>query len=677
MSLVRLLGNIKLEEYRSYFTIANGWNAAGYYYTFSVDADNVRQLLDINPATQQPATLHEKQSAITAQDPIYARKNAFHVLFSVPAIIKDSLPGKNYYLPVEYKNTMSSSLMPNLNDKNYEARTRRYGHHTSVMSQVKLELVSPNLIQKKKRLNAKNILHVLLDPFTNKDQEDHDRALTSALLPKDRQDNTPLYYAWQKLVDMDFSLLQQRITALHNNYKTKLLCEPNQNGKTLLHLIVTTPSSREDLNIFGVDAISRTLACRDHNHNTPWHDAFRTAPLETIQYLYLLLPYVTLNNAAEVKEEKHAEPIDYLFGQNKEGLNPLHFLCQRDSSTPEKREENVRILQTSFDLPPHDLWKDCIHQPDKNGLTPLNYAIHSGNFPLAQEILRRLEHAEQKKALAHKHNANHYVSYTNESMLHYICQYGNPDLLQQAVEILGPDEVYRINQECPIKYVANPYLSENIFNQCINQNKENSLFHCFEYFVTKYNDKIALDAQGSDFTSRFQDFCNCLAAIQNDALLPTEAGQFQKKIALFGRESDYKKLRNALSAVTPENYRQFRAFIWGTAGSSQKSAVLAQHIVEGWAKAQNANESKLENPVPEPSAPPAAAPAPQLPYNPLSLGPPASAPSYALLQASSMWEHVPPPLNLAPNHDPDAQPPVYTDDDVPNSALSVKFHLGR
>lgn len=658
MSLTRLLSDNRFERYSTYFTYANH-HAAGYYYGFSVVADSVKQLLAGNPAKgKDSTTLSQKKSAISDRDPA-TWKNAFHAIFSAPLTVEKNNPRKDYYILSSVKKQVSPYLESDIMDYDAIIRINFTDQHTELLRKnLVLSLGDhPDLINEEGRANATQILEVLLNPYKNEGQENHNAHLTNALQTKDKQGNTPLHYAWQGIVDMDFSLLRTRIGTLSDDDKNKLLHQIRQDGKTVLHLIVTAPASRESMAIFGVDATSKTLACRDQNYNTPWHDALKAAPLETIQDLYLLFPFVTLDNA-EVKEEKHAEPLDYLFGQNKDGQNPLHFLCQRDSKTEQNREENVRILQTSFDLPPHNLLEDCVNQPDKDGLTPLNYAIQSGNFPLAQEILRRLQPAEQKKALAHKHFANKHFANRNESMLHYICRYGNEALLRQAVEILGPEQLYRIDQECTLKYVPNRQISKNFFDQYINQNKDNKLFNCFEYFVNKYAGEKSLDAQGPDFTSRFQDFCNCLAAIQSGVSLPGEGGQFHKKIAMFGRESEYHKLRSHLSSVTPAEYQQFQTFIWGTAASDQKAALLAQHIVEGWSKAQ-VNESKSEPSAPhrvprEPSAPTMPVVERQQPFNPLSAPPQSS--------AMSMWEVVP-PRDQAPQYDADALPPSYESDD--------------
>ncbi len=334
--------------------------------------------------------------------------------------------------------------------------------------------------------------------------EYHNDALMRALLAKDDLGNTPLFYCYQKLVNGPIASLLERVGLLSQLQREQLLFATNQEGKTVLHAVVLNwPEIEFERKLFGDAAMRKALFCRDNQNNTVLHDVFLsiTSPTEVIQSICQLL-----KPEESSSEEKHL-PVDLLFRQNNQKLNPLHLLCMR--KTP---DENPGMLIAVLNLIPIELRLEKIMERDSK-----NYTV-----------------------------------------LHHACRHATLEMIKQIILMIGPLQLYLLrNESKEIEKLAalNPNFSAVGFKDLINEH--NILFDCFTYFETTYNPKYPPHQQKTEFIKRCHDFYEYLLAIEQNRPLPEEDKSFYES----GTTHHYHELRMCFQKISVEGIAVFKKFI--------------------------------------------------------------------------------------------------------------------
>lgn len=583
MSLVRWLRENKTAYYGNYFQ-AKSYYAVGKYLAFARCSTNIAAEMD-----KQWKTPAAKRLAIAAIDP-QTRKNAFHEVFLENLFSTTmALNPQDYFMSYVDANAKKRAAEGSLwIAADLDANV---AEHTNLLQQGKLTQNQPGQTFLKNNLTA--TVSLLLAPFANTATENHDEAFMSAFLQPDSSGNTPFFYACQKLsTEMDFTALLTRINQLSPDNKKKLYFASNQDGKTIMHLVLKNwgiPGGlTEEITILGPDLAKEAICQKDKVGNTPLHELFQHREQPSVDFVHIICELIKPSqsvNAPEQKQDKlqssflsaqrprafseekqiHNPFLDNLLCKNLAGLNPLHLLCQRKLS-----EDNITMFNDLAKVLPGNLLADKIMEQDKDKMTPLHYAIRSGNISLAKRMLDRLRPAQQKEIMG--------------VMLQDVCRYGNPDLLEKAIEIIGPLKLYRIRSASPLKACgSNLHLSQNSIDVIIK--KHNKLFDLFDYFVKTY------DSTSADFSSRFKDFCNCFAAIQAGLKMPAENADFYAKKRGFGifawnSSETYHQLRFSLSDnVTMEERADFIAFlsvITAAESEQSKQVLVAREILEAF-----------------------------------------------------------------------------------------------
>lgn len=434
--------------------------------------------------------------------------------------------------------------------------------------------------QERTRINKEYVIQALISPF------DDQSLVNQLLLVHDKNGNTPLFYAYKVMTSQcskdDFRTLLIRIRKLSEEQRKQLLAVQNENGKTILHNIVTY---WKDLGIekdaFGAHLIKQAMCLSDRDGNTPLHAVFcNSKPLSMVQSMGTIFLEV---------EEKHPNvSLNKIFGRNNNGLNPLHLLCQRNSS---KEGESLQILDELLKIMPEKFCNEKFMEKDHNGCTPLHYAIESGNNALVTRILK-LSGLELKR-LVEMEDKHH------ETTLHYACRFGNDETLQQIVKIMGPKKFYEIRCQSNLSQLRhrNNNLSESDLQTEIENH--NTLFNCYDYFVKNYSNK------NNNYKHRMDDFCECLSSMARElkpddqpVSLPEPAFNFHGEGHFFGifkSRNRYQHLRGELQHVEYQELIEFKTFLTEQNNQGSSSYKVATKFHEKLANIQVSVSELHEN----------------------------------------------------------------------------------
>ncbi|HSW93308.1 MAG TPA: hypothetical protein VLJ15_03020, partial [Gammaproteobacteria bacterium] len=442
------------------------YRVAGKYFYFGCCKSAVENYL-------KEKSLGEKQQAIIEIDPI-TRRNTFHTLFTTELYPSLTTGPKDYYISWAHWSDLKSLA---LNDEiSYWSDNKHYLRYKAQHEECIQNNQLTSATNKDYRKNSlSNLFTFLLSQF-----EKADDSLMKAFLQHDERGNTPLFYAFQKYTnEFNYDSLHEFLQKSGTANTGRLYLEPNQYDKTLLHVIfsLSTDDSLEwHMDLLDPATIKDAFRAKDQVGNTPLHDLFLLRKKLTNTFVEKVCQAIKTASENTGKqgemEQKQDQLPDYLT-VNLDNANPLHYLCQRDP----RNEENLSMLKTMLQFAGH-LKSEKIMQQDKFHMTPVHYAIKSGNFSLAEEMLNRLMGQDQLNLILMKHNKH-------ETLLHFICQYGNPALLEQAILIIGPLKCYEIRKQVPLKASSsNKNLSQEQLESTVN--KYSRLFNTFDYFVEKY-----------------------------------------------------------------------------------------------------------------------------------------------------------------------------------------------
>ncbi len=475
--------------------------------------------------------------------------------------------------------------------------TQSKNHHQTLRNARKLHQAK-DLIQE----NQFSMIQAILNPFVGDDAD----LMNKLLLVQDKKGNTPLFYAYSKRLGdkCHFKSLLNRIGQLKLvQDKWNLLQADNQQNKKIIHVIVAHWQNLDyEIECFGKNLIKNALRLTDGNVDTPFHAVLSNPkPLSMVAAMCQI--FGNDPHANQAGEEKNAHvPLEALFCQNQQELNPLHLLCQRNSID---QDTNTKIFDAWFNFLPRELFKQKLLEKDKYGCTPLHYAIKTGNDALVKKIFT-LHNAEDinddenefyKKIAKIEDNAH-------ETALHYACRFGNRETLKRVIEALGPRQLYEIRHQTNLgKLVPRQHhFSEADFKTVIN--KHNFLFNCFEYFTSIHPDHPFKNT--NDFNNRIADFSACLIAIEasfnhHQLISLNYTNAFNKKPHLqFFRSARYANFRNLFPSVTPLEVEEFKEFIReksSTAGSDIYQFKVAKILQDKILSIQLVNEKMV------PSAP--------------------------------------------------------------------------
>lgn len=548
---------------------------SGLYHWFSWDAHNVA----LGDAWKQSA---DKSRVISEIDSATGQ-NAFHCVFSTP-LCQQSVESKDYYI----SSAEGKRLITNGQWKLYAQGSLGRGkiaEHSSLLKENKITSVNDE--EKNFRRDIKtDLINSFLGHFTG-DQ------LIEAFLQKDKpRGNTPLFYVFQDPWQMDVRLLYNRISAMKKSNPSdvkKLFLEGNQEGKTLVHVFFSNPAWENwkwITDMLDPDSIKEALCQKDGKGNTPLHDLCLLRKEIKMDFFEKAVAAMSATNnkdeAALEQKGKSGVSRDF-FPDNHDLANPLHYFCQRTPS-----HANLTVLSRALKIP--GLSGQKIMRHDRFGMTPVHYAIRSGNFDLAICLLNFLHSQDRYDLLTMKYKNQ------QETLLHYICQHGNQTILDKAITILGPLELYNIQKALPLKArPENANLTQKNLDDTIKTNSR--LFDVFDYFAGTYQGDSFEHAkkQSADFNDRFVDFCDWLAAFQMNKPLPLASDKFLAKthgfsFSVFGHDvkltrggsETYHSLRAFLgNNVTRAELEDFVTFLGSTAlkSHSKKLLVVAQLIL--------------------------------------------------------------------------------------------------
>ncbi|HSW94043.1 MAG TPA: hypothetical protein VLJ15_06805 [Gammaproteobacteria bacterium] len=563
MALVRWLKKNNAAGTYDYYGAGRG--PAGQYYFFYWDPENVR-------CRDEWKNSASKRLAI-ADIHTPTGQNAFHCIFSTK-LPRPVLRSVDYYISTADRFAQDVLEASGGVWYAHEGDTRLQARKTQ-HNQLRPKLKNSNENYPEKIMTG--LLNLFLEHFEN-----DDAALMEAFLHPDTQGNTPLcYYFQMRSTDINGQILDKRLQKLSLENRRALHFAPNRGGKTLLHFYIwddSTPHLNWFKNMLDSDSIKEALCKKDNNNNTPLHDLFLLRKTITMAFFDEIYAAITAKSSAEEKQNKPSVTWDFL-PENNDLANPLHYLCKRAPC-----DENLAMLQKMLLIADKSKVKK-IMQKDRDGFTPMHYAIQSGNFKLADEMLKQLTFPEKITLITMKHNDK------QETLLHFICQHGNRDLLNQAVAILGPLELRNMHRTLPLKAnSSNPHLTQQMLDDTIK--KFSRLFDVFDYFVETYKASTLADGvfQSTDWKYRFVDFCDCLAALQTNEKLPDPKPEFLKKkhgFSVFGYDvgytgsEKYHELRALLDndSVTQEERVVFMAFLSSVSTTSDKKVSSKANLV--------------------------------------------------------------------------------------------------
>ncbi len=559
-----------------------------HYYAFWLRDVHVRRQIN------QYSEILEKQGYITKKDP-ETGQNAFHTLF---------LEKELFTFPSSYNNDDYVIFTSNAQERIKKCQ-KNNGSKKACKS---LTTLHQELLEAKELLplkdfkpidQANRVLALVVEPFKDKSANEQ---LTQALLAKDKQGNTALFYFCTYYDNnKNYTPLVNRISQLNLEQKKRLLYELNQNGKTVLHKFAEHFAFVPCKNIFDEKAIKEGLCSRDTvNLDTPLHTTLKRDDYLERGGVYdgrnrrtVWVESICRLAQEQLQEEKNSVLyLENLFCQNRQRLNPLHLLCQLSpsednlpllqkmlgiltlpkpgNSHEEKKHEDtadeeaewavvnmhVADKETSVTVsapPQRPLHMRKLMERDELGCTPLHYAIKTCNTALVEEILKCLN-GELLLNMVDK---------DGKTVLHYACQYGDRATQEQIVKAVGPLGVYLTRRS----KVGLANSTESVVEDV------NRLFNAFDYFV---NAKV----HDQDFTDRLEDFYKCVRAIENAresgsnnmVMLPEENANFLSKGRGIRKTTEgYHTLRTHFPRVTLKEAQEFKIFIDSLGRSSVPS----------------------------------------------------------------------------------------------------------
>jgi hypothetical protein len=175
-----------------------------------------------------------------------------------------------------------------------------------------------------------------------------------------------------------------------------------------------------------------------------------------------------------------------------------------------------------------------------------------------------------------------------ETALHLICQFGNKDWLEWAIQGIGPRALYDIRHELPLTGdTSNLQLcQQDIYETIKNYNR---LFDTFHYLVNKFKMNVQLENQ-PEFKKRFNDFCQCFNSLQKNTKWQESTEFCAKKVGfgIFSTEvgGTYHDLRFSLKWATKEEREEFGAFLseisthqdWKTKPASMVAKMIVEEL---------------------------------------------------------------------------------------------------
>lgn len=245
---------------------------AGYYYSFYLDPDAFTIQVNYKSVTENQARIAELDSS---------GQSIFHRLLFYTLTY-----------PSEYKNDyfiLKRDVANLQNVEDWRWKNAQEYHEALVKSGV------AKLAPQRAEENHNELIKATLIPYTNKEDTtaeqkiQNNAAFMRAMTWADNDGNIPLFYGYQSNIPVSsLSLLINRVEILSPEQKQQLLSQPNETGKTILHLMVERWGDIHfDVKKFGADSIRKTLCKLDSNNNTVLHSALsrKKTSLKVIQSL--------------------------------------------------------------------------------------------------------------------------------------------------------------------------------------------------------------------------------------------------------------------------------------------------------------------------------------------------------------------------------------------------------
>lgn len=393
-----------------------------------------------------------------------------------------------------------------------------------------------------------------IQPYKNLDitvnelcEEKNDYKFVTLLDRRDDKGNSYLSYLYIQQGD-EFNKLLKRISEIKSKIDKEAICKTALNfrhnkGQTLFHDVITHYAAdgiSMVIRAFGQEAWIQALNFKDEvNHNTMAHCAILSDKdiVKKLWYIYEGL------NASEInKKGTKAELLKIIFTDNGQGCNIFHYLSKSNLDA-----EIINKLCSSIDgkLLKKSLNTYSALEPNR----PLEIACRFHRNDILMVYLNALD--KQIDSPTIKSQMMQRKNFHKNTLIHYVCRYGDHRVIQKTLELLGADGLchlqlsqlkhpnhlhesltgsitLNINERIRIakkqrKSTENIGNVMNTYNEIMLKQPDYLLVNTFTYLVERGQQN-----KNSDYQTRLNDFIDCLGSIISCSSLPKMPGSINQ-----------------------------------------------------------------------------------------------------------------------------------------------------